>query len=141
MIDSSLWLILRWFFLQFPNILKITWVGSGSAWIRNFCPDPEIRQFRAGSGINHSGSTTLFYSITVFYIWIFIFFIKISAHFNSFYLKHPVPPPHHWKWNGIWLVFPHIKTVLPLYSPCWAPGLSVEYKMPLPPSFYFVEVI
>ena len=49
-------------FLQFPNILKITWVGSGSAWIRNFCPDPEIRKFRAGSGINHSGSTTLFNS-------------------------------------------------------------------------------
>ena len=30
-------------------------------WIRNFCldPDPELGKFRAGSGINHSGSTTL----------------------------------------------------------------------------------
>ena len=37
----------------------ITWVGSesGSAWIQNFCldPDPEFGKFRAGSGsgINH----------------------------------------------------------------------------------------
>ena len=40
-----------------------TWVGSGSAWIRNFCldTDPELGKFRAGSGsgINQSGSTTL----------------------------------------------------------------------------------
>ena len=38
-----------------------TWVGSDSAWIRNFCldPDPEVGKFRAGSGINHSGSTAL----------------------------------------------------------------------------------
>ena len=38
-------------------------VGSGSGWIRNFCLDPdlELRKFKdgSGSGINHSGSTTL----------------------------------------------------------------------------------
>ena len=38
-------------------------VGSGSAWIRNFWLDldAELGKFRAGpgSGINHSGSTTL----------------------------------------------------------------------------------
>ena len=37
--------------------------GSGSAWIRNFCldPDPELGKFKAGSGsgINSLGSTTL----------------------------------------------------------------------------------
>ena len=38
--------------------------GSGSAWIQNFCldPDPELGKFRFGSGtrkINHSGPTTL----------------------------------------------------------------------------------
>ena len=41
----------------------MTWVGSGSAWIRNFCLDPdldpELGKFKDGSGINHSGSTTL----------------------------------------------------------------------------------
>ena len=39
------------------------WLGSGSAWIRNFCLDPELGKFKAGSGsgINHSGSSTLVY--------------------------------------------------------------------------------
>ena len=33
--------------------------GSGSAWIRNFCLDPELGKFKAESGINNSGSATL----------------------------------------------------------------------------------
>ena len=35
--------------------------GSGSAWIRKFCLDPEHGKFKAGSGsgINRFGSTTL----------------------------------------------------------------------------------
>ena len=48
----------------------MTWVGSGSAWIRNFCldPDPELGKFRAGSGsgINHSRSTTLLVPVRVY---------------------------------------------------------------------------
>ena len=48
----------------------MTWVGSGSAWIRNFCldPDPELGKFRAGSGsgINHFGSTTQEKTLRVF---------------------------------------------------------------------------
>ena len=62
--------VLLFFMIEFKVVLftiskysQITWVGSGSgsAWIRNFCLDPdlELRKFRAGSGINHFGSTTL----------------------------------------------------------------------------------
>ena len=40
---------------------KMTRVESVSTWIRHFCLDPELRKFSAGSGsgINHSGTTTL----------------------------------------------------------------------------------
>ena len=42
-------------------------MGSGFAWIRNFCldPDPELGKLKTGSGfgINHSGSTTLLLSL------------------------------------------------------------------------------
>ena len=42
-------------------VCRIKCCGSGSAWIRNICldPDPELGKFKAGSGsrINHSGST------------------------------------------------------------------------------------
>ena len=36
------------------------WVGSGSAWIPNFCldSDPKLGKFKAGSGIKLSGSAT-----------------------------------------------------------------------------------
>ena len=40
------------------------WAGAGSAWIRNFCLDPELRKFKAGSGINHSGSARLISATT-----------------------------------------------------------------------------
>ena len=41
--------------------------GSGSTWIRNFCLDPELGKFKAGSvsGINNFGSTTLVSPVTV----------------------------------------------------------------------------
>ena len=47
----------------------ITWVRSGSAWIRNFSLDPELRKLRAGSGsgINNYGSTNWFnYLLIIF---------------------------------------------------------------------------
>ena len=54
---------LRWFLFTISKYTYITRVGpeSGSAWIRNFCLDPELGKFIAGhvSGINYSGSTTL----------------------------------------------------------------------------------
>ena len=46
------------FFTSSKYTLKI-WVGSGFAWNRNFCLDPEVGKLKAGSGINHSGSATL----------------------------------------------------------------------------------
>ena len=54
-------------FILFDFQIYIIWVGSGSAWIRNFCRDPELGFFKVGSGsgtgINHSGSATLIRSI------------------------------------------------------------------------------
>ena len=57
---------LRGVFVLFRILLTLLiQVGSGSAWIRNFCLDPdldpELGKFKAGSGsgINSLGSTTL----------------------------------------------------------------------------------
>ena len=46
-----------WVFYYFQIYLN----NMGWIQIRNFCldPDPELRKFKAGSGINLSGSTTL----------------------------------------------------------------------------------
>ena len=66
--------MLRFFFLiefmgcfciisDYTFLITVIQVGSGSAWIQNFCldPDPELGKFKAGSGsgINSFGSTTL----------------------------------------------------------------------------------
>ena len=64
LVDSYFWLNLRCFYFIFKyRVLIKIWLGSGSAWIWNFCldQDPELGKFkvRSGSGINHSGSPTL----------------------------------------------------------------------------------
>ena len=72
---------LRGVFVLFRIILTlIIQVGSGSAWIWNFClepdPDPELGKFKAGSesGINISGSTTL---PVIMLFWFFYTSIEI----------------------------------------------------------------
>ena len=70
--------------------------GSGSAWIRNFHLDPELGKFKAGSGINHSGSATLFLTTDTTFQYMNLYFIRILVvpdhHLNRlkakiFYLK------------------------------------------------------
>ena len=50
----SLWIL---YFVYCSTVLQYLW----NRWIRNFCLDPyqELGKFKAGSGINHSGSITL----------------------------------------------------------------------------------
>ena len=54
----------------FPNI-RYRYLNN-KGWIRNFCldPDAELGKFRAGSGINNFGSTTLLKCHMFYFVWI-----------------------------------------------------------------------